>query len=59
MRKKSPVFLVGCMAHLRRYFVVALEKDPRAAHFIAVIKKLYEIEEEARGLGHDEHALAR
>jgi hypothetical protein len=42
LRKKSPVFMVGCMAHLRRYFVVALEKDPRAAHFIAVIKKGYD-----------------
>lgn len=59
LRKKSPVFIVGCMAHLRRYFVVALEKDPRAAHFIAVIKKLYEIEEEARGLGHDERRTRR
>jgi transposase len=39
--------------------VVALEKDPRAAHFIAVIKKLYEIEEEARGLGHDERRALR
>jgi transposase len=48
LRKKSPVFLVGCMAHLRRYFVTALEKDPRAAHFIALIKQLYEIEDEAR-----------
>ena len=59
LRNKSPVFMVGCMAHLRRYFVVALEKDPRAAHFIAVIKKLYEIEEEARGLGHDERRALR
>jgi transposase len=59
LRKKSPVFILGCMAHLRRYFVVALEKDPRAAHFIAVIKKLYEIEEEARGLGHYERRTRR
>jgi hypothetical protein len=51
--------MVGCMAHLRRYFVVALEKDPRAAHFIAVIKKLYEIEEEARSLGRDERRARR
>ncbi len=47
LRKKTRVFMVGCMAHLRRYFVAALEKDPRAAHFIAVIKGLYEIEAEA------------
>ena len=59
LRKKSPVVMVGCMAHLRRYFVVALEKDPRAAHFIAVIKKLYEIEEEARSLGHHERRALR
>ncbi len=59
LRKKSPVFMVGCMAHLRRYFVEALEKDPRAAHFIAVIKRLYEMEEEARGLGHDERRALR
>lgn len=52
LRKKSPVSTVGCMAHLRRYFVAALEKDPRAAHFIAVIKQLYEIEETGRGLDH-------
>lgn len=59
LRKKSPVFMVGCMAHLRRYFVVALEKDPRAAHFIAVIKTLYEIEAEARGLDHDQRRALR
>jgi transposase len=59
LRNKSPVSMVGCMAHLRRYFVVALEKDPRAAHFIAVIKKLYEIEEQARDLGPDERRALR
>jgi len=59
LRKKSPVFMVGCMAHLRRYFVAALEKDPRAAHFIAVIKTLYEIEAEGRGLAHDQRRALR
>jgi transposase len=59
LRKKSPVFMVGCMAHLRRYFVTALEKDPRAALFIAVIKKLYEIEAEARGLPHEQRRAIR
>ena len=59
LRKKSPVVMVGCMAHLRRYFVEALEKDPRAAHFIAVIKQLYEIEEEVRGLAHEERRALR
>jgi hypothetical protein len=59
LRKKSPVFLVGCMAHLRRYFVAALEKDPRAAHFIALIKQLYELEEQARDLAHDERRALR
>jgi transposase len=52
LRKKRRVVMVGCMAHLRRYFVAALEKDPRAAQFIALIAKLYAIEEEARGLDH-------
>ncbi|MGE5719563.1 MAG: IS66 family transposase [Nocardioidaceae bacterium] len=59
LRSKAPVFLVGCMAHLRRYFVEALEKDPRAAHFIAVIKRLYQIEEDARGLRPDERRAMR
>ena len=59
LRKKSPVVMVGCMAHLRRYFVEALEKDPQAAHFIAVIKRLYEIEEEARSLRHEERRAVR
>lgn len=59
--KRTQVFNVGCMAHLRRYFVTALEKDPRAAHFVAVIKKLYEIEAEAKetGLSHDERRMLR
>jgi transposase len=57
--KRTQVFNVGCMAHLRRYFVTALEKDPRAAHFVAVIKKLYEIEEEAKGLSHAERRVLR
>jgi transposase len=59
LRKKSPVFLVGCMAHLRRYFVEALDKDPRAAHFVAVIKKLYELEEEAKGRPYAERRAMR
>ena len=59
LRTKAAVFLLGCMAHLRRYFVEALEKDPRAAHFIAVIKRLYEIEEDARGLSPDERRAMR
>jgi len=59
LRKKSPVVMVGCMAHLRRYFVEALEKDPQAAHFIAGIKKLYEIEEQAHSLSHDERRALR
>jgi transposase len=61
LRKKSPVAIVGCMAHLRRYFVEALEKDPRAAHFIAVIKLLYELEAQAReeGLSHAERRAMR
>lgn len=36
------------MAHLRRYFVEALEKGTRSAHLVAVIKRLCQVEEEAR-----------
>jgi transposase len=58
LRNKAPVCIVGCMAHLRRYFVQALETDPRAAHFVALIRRLYEIESRARSLTHaDRRAL--
>jgi transposase len=59
LRKKAPVFIVGCMTHLRRYFVEALETDPRAAHFIAFIKRLYVIEEAIRDLTPAEKRAAR
>jgi transposase len=61
LRKKSPVFILGCMAHLRRYFVEALDKDPRAAHFIGLIKLLYKLEAQAReqGLSHAERRAMR
>lgn len=59
LRKKATVFLVGCMAHLRRYFVEALETDPRAAHFVARIKSLYEIEAAARDLDADARRALR
>lgn len=38
---------VGCMAHARRYFVKALEKDCRAAVALHWIGKLYDVERTA------------
>jgi transposase len=56
LRHKAPVSIVGCMTHLRRKFVEALEKDPRAAYFVALIRRLYDIEEAALG-GHPKPAI--
>jgi transposase len=47
------------MANLRRKFVEALEKDPRAAYFVALIRRLYDIEEAARPLGPDRRRAMR
>lgn len=41
---------IACWAHARRRFVEAFDTDPRAAMVIALIKQLYEIESEAKGL---------
>ena len=53
---------VGCWAHGRRGFFEALQEDSQnASYAIAVIRKLYEIERQARdqGLGHDERRELR
>ena len=50
LRKKSPVFMVGCMAHLRRYFVVALEKDPQGHERVWGSARL-DRPSESRGMG--------
>jgi len=45
---------VGCWAHARRRFFDALEADKEnAGHAIAVIRRLYEIERQAKELGLD------
>ena len=59
VRRRGGVILLGCMAHARRYFIEALDKDPHAAVFIALIKRLYEIEREASGLSFGERRALR
>jgi len=49
--KRSDLIEVGCNMHARRYFTGALDAgDPRAALPLAAYKKIYDLEEEARGL---------
>ena len=36
---------VGCWAHVRRRFVKLMEKDPRAAHAVELIGKMYRVEQ--------------
>lgn len=43
--RKAEAVEVGCWAHVRRRFVKLMEKDPRAAHAVDLIGKLYRIEE--------------
>jgi transposase len=48
----SPRIEVGCWAHARRYFYVALEAgELRAAEPLALIQKLYRVERQAREEG--------
>ncbi|UZR99478.1 IS66 family transposase [Chondrinema litorale] len=43
------IILVGCMAHVRRYFEKALDNDEsRAKHALLLFQQLYAIEREAR-----------
>jgi transposase len=59
VRQRGGVILMGCMAHVRRYFIEALDKDPQAAVFIALIKRLYGVEREASGLAFAERRALR
>lgn len=46
---RSDIEQMYCMAHARRYFEKALDNDPeRAAHFLAEVRKLYEVERHIR-----------
>lgn len=46
---KKGVLLLGCMAHGRRKFEIALKDDPdRAKHALKIIRDLYAIEREAK-----------
>ncbi len=50
-RKESRIERIGCTAHSRRRFYVALQENlPQAVWFIGQIRLLYRIEDEARGL---------
>ena len=60
--KREGIFLVGCMAHVRRYFEKALEHDKqRAGWVLGRIRDLYAVEREARdaGLGHGDRKALR
>jgi len=46
---KKGVLLLGCMAHARRKFEIALKDDPdRAKHALKIFRDLYAIEREAK-----------
>jgi transposase len=50
-RKNSQIARIGCMAHVRRYFLKAVRENlAEAVWFITQIRSLYQIEEEIRGL---------
>lgn len=60
--KMSGVFLVGCLAHVRRYFEQALDNDKeRATWMLEKIKELYAIERRAREMEmtHDQRKQLR
>ena len=47
--KDGKIVEVGCWAHTRRYFVDAMESDPKNASWaLALIQALYRVEKEAR-----------
>jgi len=50
-RKESRIERIGCLAHSRRRFYAALQQNlPDAVWFISQIRRLYQIENEAREL---------
>ena len=60
--QKSGVFLVGCLAHVRRYFEQALDNDKeKATWMLEKIKDLYAIERKAREaeMTHDQRKKLR
>ena len=60
--QKIGIFLVGCLAHVRRYFEQALDNDKeRATWMLEKIKALYAIERRAReaGMTHDQRRQLR
>lgn len=60
--KREGMFLVGCMAHVRRYFEKALDYDSENAGWVlGRIRELYAVEREAheKGLGHNERKALR
>jgi transposase len=58
--EKKPIVEVGCWAHARRYFFEAKETDPVRAHdALARIRKMYEVEADARELDDDERRTMR
>jgi transposase len=51
---------VGCWAHARRRFVLALEGgEPRAAPILALVQELYQVEREGADLGFEERRALR
>lgn len=60
--KREGIYLVGCMAHVRRYFEKALANDKENAGMVlSMIRELYAVEREAReaGLSHGERKALR
>jgi transposase len=60
--KREGIFLVGCLAHVRRYFEKALDYDkPNAGWVLGRIRELYAVERQARenGLGHEARKALR
>jgi hypothetical protein len=54
-RKESQIERIGCLAHVRRYFLKAVRENlAEAVWFITQIRSLYQIEEEIRDLTPEE-----
>lgn len=60
-RENSPIVRYGCMAHVRRKFVDALQTDHRSADIINLISSLYWVETDCRIhlLSEDERRVER
>jgi transposase len=57
--RREGVVEVGCWAHARRYFVEALTSDPRAAHVLALLQRLYAVERSVAEASEEDRLLAR